>query len=405
VTADPAAALARLVGDVPSFVDQVWAQRAARWPGICPEGFSDLLDLDGVDALIAGAGLRAPAVRLVRDGKPRPASVYTRTARIGGRTISDAIDPEAVFAEVGAGTTVVLQALHRYVPSITDACRRLEAFFGHPLQANAYLTPKGWRGLPVHHDTHDVFVLQLHGHKRWTLFAPAVDDPVPGHPRSPRYDEPLPEQETLRLDRGDCLYLPRGIPHRAETAEAVSLHLTLGVRSPTWLDVLERAMVRAKHEPAFRASLPIGYSRDAGRFESKVEQMLQDVRSWIGTLDPVEIAASEIERVHASHAPDRIGRLRAVIESSEVKDDAELVRATDIAWRLGVDDPAHIMLRAGNVTLRFPRRIEPALRVLLAHENLTPAVLSEHLDVAGRGTLMRRLLREGLVRRRTLDGG
>ncbi len=32
---------------------------------------------------------------------------------------------------------------------------------------NAYYTPRAAQGLPVHHDTHDVFVLQVSGEKRW----------------------------------------------------------------------------------------------------------------------------------------------------------------------------------------------------------------------------------------------
>ena len=49
------------------------------------------------------------------------------------------------------------------------------------MQANAYLTPAGAAGLAPHHDTHDVFVLQVAGAKHWTVRAPVVDTPLPRH--------------------------------------------------------------------------------------------------------------------------------------------------------------------------------------------------------------------------------
>jgi hypothetical protein len=48
------------------------------------------------------------------------------------------------------------------------------------VQVNAYLTPPASRGLGVHHDTHDVFVLQVHGRKLWQVWDAAVPFPL-GH--------------------------------------------------------------------------------------------------------------------------------------------------------------------------------------------------------------------------------
>ena len=49
---------------------------------------------------------------------------------------------------------------------------------GHPVQANAYATPAGAQGFAVHHDTHDVFVLQVAGEKRWLVYEPALELPL-----------------------------------------------------------------------------------------------------------------------------------------------------------------------------------------------------------------------------------
>ena len=87
-------------------------------------------------------------------------------------------DVAAVAAEFEDGATLVVQALHHWWPPLAAFCRRLEAALGHPAQANAYYTPRSAQGLPVHHDTHDVFCLQVAGEKRWLVYEPVLELPL-----------------------------------------------------------------------------------------------------------------------------------------------------------------------------------------------------------------------------------
>ena len=57
-------------------------------------------------------------------------------------------------------------------------CRALEEALGHGVQANAYYTPRGSQGFAVHHDTHDVLILQVAGEKRWLLYDPLLELPL-----------------------------------------------------------------------------------------------------------------------------------------------------------------------------------------------------------------------------------
>ena len=66
-----------------------------------------------------------------------------------------------VLEEFEHGATIVLQGLHHNWLPLARYSRHLEAFLGHPVQANAYYTPAGSQGLPVHHDTHEVISLQV----------------------------------------------------------------------------------------------------------------------------------------------------------------------------------------------------------------------------------------------------
>ena len=79
----------------------------------------------------------------------------------------------------------------------------------------------------MHSDTHDVFVFQTAGSKRWEVHTP---DGV----------------EEVLLEPGPAMYLPTGTPHAARAQETVSLHVTLGINQLTW-----RGLVGA-HRPAGR---------------------------------------------------------------------------------------------------------------------------------------------------------
>lgn len=395
---DPAP-IARCVGDPERFLTEVWTRRWHRYPGSAPDAFADLLSLTTVDDLLAAGGLRHPALRVVRDGKTLPRSRFTKAHRTGGRRVGDAVNGDAVLRAFAEGATVVLQAMHRFHPPIQAFCDGLEAFFGHPLQANAYLTPGSARGLAVHHDTHDVLVLQLHGDKRWSLYDTPVPDPVKGFPKSPRHPRPGRVRETLELSPGDCLYLPRGVPHQAVGTGGASLHLTLGIRSPTWLDVVERVLGDVAEVPELRRPLPVRYGTHPGALEAELPAMLERVADWLRSRDPNAIAASEIERTRTARAPSDRGRLLAIAHPETIGDHTPLRRAGEVPWRLE-SGSTHVVLRAGDRALRFPARVRPALESLLTTPTLHAADLASFLDQAGRLVLVRRLAREGLLRTR-----
>ncbi|HYZ01986.1 MAG TPA: cupin domain-containing protein, partial [Candidatus Binatia bacterium] len=227
--AEPAGeALDRCVGDPVRFVHEHWARAPMYRPRADAAGFADLFSLDDVDRIVSSTTPRHPAFRMVKEGRQLDPRSYTRSGRVGGRPVNDLADPGRVYEQFHAGATIVLQSLHRFWPPLVRLGRDLELALTHPVQVNAYVTPPGSRGLGVHHDEHDVFVLQVFGRKRWD-----VHDPGGG------------SQDRLivaELAPGDCLYIPQRFPHAAWTAATASVHLTVGVAPTTWADVLHRAV-------------------------------------------------------------------------------------------------------------------------------------------------------------------
>ena len=169
-----------------------------------------------------------PGFRMVREGTPLDPSTYTGTVRIGGRPLERVARPDRVLAEFDRGATIVLQALHRQSGPVARFCRDLELALTHPVQANAYVTPPTSKGFAVHHDTHDVFVVQTHGRKAWRVYGPLVDLAGPDQPWSDALGAPGPPVLQGELRPGDVLYIPRGFPHDAEARREVSIHVTVG---------------------------------------------------------------------------------------------------------------------------------------------------------------------------------
>ncbi|MEK9518638.1 cupin domain-containing protein [Streptomyces sp. NPDC087908] len=228
--------------------------------------FSDLFSASAVDELVSRRGLRTPFLRVAKGGSTAPESSYTSPGGVGA-TVSDQLDDTALWRSFADGSTLVLQALQRTWQPVMEFASRLGAELGHPVQANAYVTPPQNRGFDDHYDVHDVFVLQVTGAKRWIVHEPVHPDPLRDQPwtahRAAVAEAALGEAsiDTV-LEPGDVLYLPRGWLHAAEAQGEVSIHLTLGVH--TWTrhalaeQLAQAALALLRDDPEMRRSLPLG---------------------------------------------------------------------------------------------------------------------------------------------------
>ena len=106
-----------------------------------------------------------------------------------GAEIADQVLDEKVLDRYADGATLVLQGLHRLWPPLIDFAGALSAELAAPVGVNAYATPPANRGFATHYDTHDVFVLQVAGRKRWRVHEPVVPDPLERQASGGRPDE------------------------------------------------------------------------------------------------------------------------------------------------------------------------------------------------------------------------
>jgi lysine-specific demethylase/histidyl-hydroxylase NO66 len=387
-TTRTSSALARCVDPVPvgEFLEHYWERRPLAIERDEEGRYDDLLSETDVEEIVCSGGLRYPGFRLVKASEQLSARSYTVDIPWRPTPFSGSADVERVLAEWERGATIVLQGLHLTRPSLGAFCRSLEETLGHPAQANAYYTPRAAQGLPVHHDTHDVFVLQVAGEKRWLVYEPVFELPLKNQRYSSELGEPGEAVEDRVLRPGDMLYLPRGWLHEAVTSETDSLHLTIGVNVVTWLDAFKAAVEELGEDVRFRRSWQSG---DGG------DDLVEALRARLGREDVARRARAKLVRTRRPLREDQLGQLRAL---EDLGPGTELERrATVIADLVEADGSVALAFEGREVS--FPMHVREELAAIAAaDEPFTVSELPGSLDEAGRLVLVRRLVREGFLR-------
>lgn len=389
--------------DARTFADEHWGRTPLlSRSGALPRDFGDLLSADHVDELLTERGVRAPFIRVAKEGDVLARECYLGPAGFGAE-MPDQVDSAKLLGEFASGATIVLQGLHRLWPPLIDFVRTMVDDLGHPVQANAYVTPPAARGFDAHYDVHDVFVLQTAGHKHWTVHEPVHRDPLPSQPWTDHRhavadrakDEPF--LDTV-LGPGDALYLPRGWIHSAQAQEALSIHLTIGVSTYTELDVVRAIVDQLEDVGDFRRSLsmtidPTDHDEMAATATKAIASVIEAMRDRGAEF--AEGAATRLARRHANRTRPVAVRPLATLEASEN------AATTTVVWRHGLvaafeTEGQRVLLRLQDRTISFPEECGEALTALHRGTMATAHSLPG-LDAADGAVVIRRLLREGVV--------
>jgi hypothetical protein len=315
--------------------------------------------------------------------------------------VGDQVADDRILELFLDGHTIVLQGLHRLWPPLIDFAGALTTDLGHPVQVNAYITPRSSTGFSAHYDVHDVFVLQVAGEKRWRIHPPVLVDPLRDQPwtdRAAEVADRATEEPVLEavLRPGDALYLPRGYLHAAEALGDVSIHLTVGVHPVTRHAVLETLTALAVDEPALRSSLPLGVDvSDPAQIESEVAATVEALVSRLRSVTPIEVA----DRLAASAVPSsRPGPLEplAQAEAARGMDDGTLIEARAHLRCAARADGDRLVVRLHDRRIELPSTAAKTVTELVGGARLRVGDLPD-LDPVEGLALARRLVREGIA--------
>jgi ribosomal protein L16 Arg81 hydroxylase len=234
-----------------------------------PDYFKELLTIDDIHGYLKRNDILYPAIRLFKNGSELPQTDYLIKLPFVNDKI---VDNDKLFDSFNKGATIVINTLHEVIPSLTALCKELENNFNFKLGTNAYLTPTSSQGFAAHYDGHDVFILQVYGKKKWSVYESPVYQPAnPLEIRKLKPDEPTIKFE---LTAGDTLYIPRGFVHEAFTTESESLHITLGLMIYSWIDLLHILLDESAFIQEFRKTFDCSKQTDE-EIKNNITKLMQ----------------------------------------------------------------------------------------------------------------------------------
>ncbi|MEG3152773.1 cupin domain-containing protein [Sphingomonas sp. ZT3P38] len=392
--------LRRLLHDVSpaDFLSGYWGDRPLLVRRGQPLFYQHLLSLADIDTLLYAGRLRPGEYRLSQSGEGVD-------LQFRGRDEMNKAPPVTEFYRAfEQGQAIVIHGLHKRLPAMAVVTRELERALACPVTTNAYLSPPDGQAYPKHYDTHDFFIFQLHGTKRWRLFGPGnrvhpvrrmIELAERALPAADSW-EAGPFIEEFDLGPGDLLYVPRGFGHEVVNREEISLHLTVALHGLTWLDATEHALARdALDSDRLRAAIPLVLAAD-GTGTHDLAAAPEAVARVGGEFDLARGIALWHDRYRGGQEPVPDGYWAALDRAAALGEATRLRRRTGLvaAVEIAADEAVLHFLED---SVRRPLAARPALDFLATADGFAVGAIPGLASAAERAGLAGELVRKGFL--------
>jgi hypothetical protein len=373
----------------PGHLDQFFENNWEKAPYLAPEGIHrgepEILTLEQLEELMAAAP-SASGLSIVEGHVARPIT-------------QSETDPERsniICAALLRGCTVLYSGLQLRSARIRQICRDVEnemlqhgVSLAEGVGANAYLTPPNAQGFDIHYDNHCAIIIQLHGRKGWSVFAPIDELPIARCERPIALEKLASPILEAALSPGDVLYIPRGFPHVAHTGEDMSLHLTLSVRAMTWAEAIKAL---CESDALFRTSVRVT-ERDC---TSRKRYLTSKLLPQLASMDVDHFLQTRIAEGYTRLTPLPNECLRAIANAKDIRLNSSVRRAPGVAC-LATEENAEATLRFPGACLKLPASMSPVFDFIAASEEFTAAMLPDTGVIYDRLQLVRILVSRGLL--------
>jgi ribosomal protein L16 Arg81 hydroxylase len=240
---------------VPEFFNTYWNKKSLYIPG-SPEKIKGLFSWKEINRIVREHRLQPSQIRLSHERKSSDDLAFLRQRQTSRGATIYFIDIPLFYELLREGASLVLDAVDEMSEPVTDFCTHLARDFATQLSVNAYGTWKNVPGFGTHWDDHDLFIVQIDGHKHWQLFGATRLFPLEKDVEK----NPFPDVSKLEWEAtikpGDVIYIPRGHWHCATGVNEPTLHLTCGMNNPTGVDFLDWVVNMLRKEQIVRTDVP-----------------------------------------------------------------------------------------------------------------------------------------------------
>jgi 50S ribosomal protein L16 3-hydroxylase len=249
-TSDPSFSLDTLNGpwNITAFAaTQCWGRR----PLLLQSAF-DTQELPSWDDLlelgIAAENEDEPiASRIIRHIPGRLDSYEVEFGPFDQTTLLNEMKENKILDDSSTVSTLVLNDVDRAIPAVSDWMDALFDFLPRWRRDDAQVSLAPRRGgIGPHVDNYDVFLVQQSGTREWTVGLQEITT-------EKEYDTLVEASEvrvldlegsfpttTVRLQAGDCLYIPPRVLHHGTSASNDCITLSVGCRAPSASDLLSK---------------------------------------------------------------------------------------------------------------------------------------------------------------------
>lgn len=372
------------------FYSKFYEKKICRIERADADYYKSLLSLEVVDEVLHSQKLSYPKISMVNSNHKTPINSELFTSS-NGETINSA----KLLKQFAEGSSIVLSGLHDHVSSLGTFVDYMFKYFSHKFQTNVYLTPANAQGFKTHYDTHDVFILQIEGSKKWRIY----DNPIELPLQSQGFDdqvEPGEVQEEFILNAGDMLYIPRGIMHDAESNDEISLHVTAGLLGYTWTDFLVESILHiSKNDVEFRKYIPIGFA-----VHQKDDEAIAHFKKLLTSLakngKPEEGLDRFFYELMADKGPNLLGQLNQINLLPKISLESEVTVRSNLIYKVTENDEKVIIHLFGQ-EIEFPAFTKPVMEFIDQHQNFTVSEIPDCMDENGKVVFVKRLVKEGLL--------
>lgn len=188
--------------------------------------------MEDIDQVLHATEPTNPMMRINNNGTFVPEEAFVEVYNDLG-TMRRRVIRQNFYALLKGGATLILNRVDARQRLIRALCLEVSQFTSQHTLANGYLAFGDKASFGKHWDCHDVFAVQLHGRKRWQLFRPTMELPLPSQTsRDLKSECPAEPDLDIVLEAGDVLYVPRGWWHCATPIGEETFHVAIGVHPP-----------------------------------------------------------------------------------------------------------------------------------------------------------------------------
>lgn len=295
------------------------------------------------------------------------------------------------------GYTLVLNALHKQIPSLWDFSNAMTNYFGSEFQTNIYITPgEENQGFNIHHDSHDVFIMQIDGVKHWKFYESPIKLASPDINFDSSVHFPGKLIDEITMHPGDFLYVPRGLMHCANTISEKSIHITGGLLTKTVKEVLiERISAAALEDHRLRKTFNPKY------WENGIDAIhLEEIKGILLGIGSKESINQGLINLREFNINSMIPRSESVLKESynykQLNLDSDIRKLPEIPFNVEYTEET-LTIKLYYQSVELPIDFKPLIEFIIDNHSFKIKELPNILENEDKIDFIRSLIEEGFL--------